>query len=161
MNNTYRTIALAAALGALSGMRSMLPAAVLTRALRSTDRGRGPASTALGGPIPALLLPVLSGGELIADKTPLVPNRTDPFPLIGRAGMSMLCAVAIAENRGERIILPAAVAGTTAIFGAFLGYHVRRLLTKRAGIPDPIVAIAEDAFVLASSRSVVGRALSG
>jgi uncharacterized membrane protein len=160
MSNSPETIVIAAAIGGLSGMRSMLPAAILARSLRKNGKERGPASAGLAGTGAAILLPLFAIGEIVADKSPMVPARTGIGPLIGRIGMAKLCAVAIAERRREGIILPAAVAGGAAIIGAFAAYHVRRALTSGAGIPDPVVAVAEDAIVFASATAVVDMALS-
>lgn len=160
MNNTSRTLATSAAIGVLSGMRSMLPAAVLARSLRAPKRTQGALSKGMAGSLSTVVLTLFAIGELIGDKTPKTPNRTDLVPLFGRIGMAKLCAIVIAQHRDEGIVLPAVVGGGGALIGTFASFHLRRLLTKGLGAPDSIVAVAEDAVVLNCARSVVEQALA-
>lgn len=159
MSNTKRTLWLSAAAGALCGIRSMTLAAVLASKLHPRRRIKGTISRGLVSPVTVAMLPVLAAGEMMADKSPLLPNRIDLPPLIGRIGMAKLCAIVIAEQRREGIVVPAAVAASAAIAGAYASYHLRQLLTRRLRLPDPLVALAEDAIVLSSTTALADSAI--
>src|SRR5688572_3543125 len=100
-----------AALGAIAGLRSMAAPALLTHEMaedgagfRASNFERLLSSDAVSG-----VLAVLAGGEMIADKTSAIPNRTNAVPLIGRAVIGSLTAGAYASRRQHPVFLPAVV----------------------------------------------------
>ncbi len=58
----------------------------------------------------------------------------------------MGAAVFISEGRHATI--GAALGSTAAIAGGFAGERLRALTVEKTGLPDPVVAFAEDATVL-------------
>jgi uncharacterized membrane protein len=96
----------------------------------------------------APLVAVAAVGELIADKLPFTPARTQPGPLIGRMVCGGFCGAAVAGRfEGSRTV--GAVCGAAgALASAFAGYTIRRQLTVDFGWPDAPVAIVEDALAL-------------
>ena len=79
MTSDTRTLALAAGLGAVTGLRSLTAPALLSRRLaHRPGRDRGAARLLTLGPVPALLA-LGAVGELVADKTPSIPDRTEPL----------------------------------------------------------------------------------
>jgi uncharacterized membrane protein len=123
-----RVLLTAAGLGAITGVRSMAAPALLAHEL-STGGGLAGAGTRigrfLGSSSASRLLAVLAGGEMLADKTFFVPDRTSPGPLIGRAVIGSLTAAAYAANRRHPVLIPAAVGAASAI-----GFRLR-------GLPPP------------------------
>src|SRR5688500_10878471 len=87
-----------AVLGAIAGLRSMSAPALLTHELADGGKARefGPLERILTSERTAGVLALLAGGEMLADKTPYVPDRTNPVPLIGRAVIGSLTAAAFA-----------------------------------------------------------------
>jgi len=120
-------------LGVTCGLRSMTGPAVMRW------RVRDPLRLALAG---------LAAGELIADKLPATPPRTIPPALIFRAisgGFSgyWVARSLAADGRSG------ALAGTLgALAGAFGGMAVRSRIVRASGLPDPLLALAEDALAL-------------
>lgn len=143
------------ALGALAGLRSMLPLALVSRRL-AARRPRPAGVRALLGSRPATVgLTVAAVGELLADKTPLVPARTQPLPLAGRllAG----AAVASAARGPAASAAGAALAGVLgALAGSFAGLHLRRAGGRLLGRDWP-AALAEDALCLLATRALLAR----
>src|SRR3954471_4691362 len=88
------------ALGTITGMRSMAGPAALAQRYGGIWR-----------PIIALL----AAGEMIADKTALVPDRTDALPLAGRAMMGALVGGVIAREEHGNILLGSLVGASSAI----------------------------------------------
>ncbi|PAP75575.1 DUF4126 family protein [Rubrivirga marina] len=161
------TSVLAAALGWASGMRSMMPLAVLSRTLAGSTpripqlarRRRQPAA-ALGSDRAASLLPLAAAGELIGDKLPITPARTDVAPLLGRIGSGALAGAAVAAVRRQNPILPALVGAASAAGSSFAMMELRKRAGEQFDLPDPAVAIVEDALAIGISviaaRDAVG-----
>lgn len=158
---------LAAALGWAAGMRSMMPTAALAQTLhRSTPRipqlarrRRQPAA-ALGSDRAASLLPLAAAGELVGDKLPITPARTDPAPLLGRIASGALAGAAVAAIRRSNPIFPALVGAISAAASSFVMMDLRKNAGERFDLPDPAVAVVEDALALgisvAAARDAVG-----
>jgi uncharacterized membrane protein len=83
----------AVGLGAIAGMRSMAAPAALSRAAERGDVGslEGTLFAALGSPGVSTVLRLFEIGEMFVDKLPVVvPSRTSPPPLSGRAASGAL-----------------------------------------------------------------------
>jgi uncharacterized membrane protein len=128
MENAPRPLRAAAVLGAASGLRSFSGAAAL--ALRGRPRA--------GWARAAILL--LAGGEAMADKLPVAPPRSDPPGLAGRVVTGGAVGAATAGGRGAR------VGATFALASTYASERARALLGRRTGIPDPALAVVEDAI---------------
>lgn len=154
MSDFKTTLALAAGAGVVTGMRSMaLPAFLSHR--RSSEGGHGRVTRHLARSDAATLLSVLAAGEMMADKTPFIPDRTDALSLAGRAAIAGLCGVAVAESRNTSLI-PAAVVGSLAAVGStFVSYTLRKKTGALTGLPDSILGAVEDALVLVSAARLV------
>jgi uncharacterized membrane protein len=159
MANTKETLLFAAAAGAICGMRSLNLPAFLSRRLAGRRKIYGTFSPLLAHPLVAMALPAAAAGEVVVDKTPVVPPRTDIPALFGRIGMAKVCAIVIAEQRREDIVLPATVAATTALAGTYAAYYIRRFIGEKLRVPDLITAFAEDAIVVTSSSALTDAAL--
>ncbi|HZD11643.1 MAG TPA: DUF4126 family protein [Candidatus Binatia bacterium] len=144
-------------LGAICGLRSMSGPALLARYLHGNQPRHWPHAAVRwlsSEPVPTLLA-LMAGGELVADKLPLMPARIEPLPLAGRAASGALVG-AILAGVEERPALPGAVLGAVAaVLAATAGYHARRFLTQEDGLPDPLIAVVEDALVLGVAKSLM------
>ena len=123
------------AVGALTGMRSTAGAAAL-----AAERG---------GPI-AGLVGLLAGGEMIADKTSLVGNRTDALPLAGRAVLGAVVGGIVAHEEDANVVIGALIGASTAVIVAHLAFHAR----KRLPLSNVAGGMAEDALVVALGAAV-------
>ena len=123
------------AVGALTGMRSMAGAAAL-----AAERG-GPMAGFVG---------LMAGGEMIADKTSFVGNRTDAAPLIGRAVLGAVVGGIIAHEEDANVVLGALLGASAAVVVAHLAFQVR----KRVPLPNVAAGLAEDALVVALGSAV-------
>ncbi len=104
----------------------------------------------------ARLLALFAGGEMLADKAPFMPNRTDPAPLVGRAVLGSLTAAAYAAHRRRPVALPAAIGGVAAVASTYGAFHLRRWAGEHLDVPDRVLGLIEDAVVVAASRAVGG-----
>ena len=116
------------AIGAITGMRSMAGAATLAR-----HGGLLKGATAL-----------MAAGEMAADKTSFVGNRTDTIPLAGRAAMGALLGALIARDRHDGVLFGGLLGAATAVAAAHLAYQLR------ARLPLSTIAggMLEDAIVV-------------
>jgi uncharacterized membrane protein len=141
-------------LGGLTGLRTMTPMAILCWFAYADDLGLHRSwafwTTKL---VTAIVFSILAVGELIGDKLPQTPNRTDAFPLIARIAfgglVGAICATSLHGAAIEGILLGA----IGAVAGAFVGFHLRQAATKSWGVPKLAAALTED--ILAIGLSVI------
>jgi uncharacterized membrane protein len=148
---TFRTLGLATT----AGLRSMAAPALLARAVRRGDL-RAPDLPALGYPKVSALLALLAVGEMIADKTPLVPSRTSAPALLGRLLSGALAGATLFAAEGRQRNSGAILGALSAFAAAHAGERLRAAGVQK-GIPDPILGTLEDKIVLALGRRVLRR----
>lgn len=148
------TILRSVALGAVAGMRSMMPLALLSAAAQSPQT---PIARALArlGPLAHLSsraafvgFGLAALGELVADKLPFVPARISPLPLLGRVAIGALSGVVVTLGCGGTSVRGVRRGAAAALLASFAGYFARTRLSRRTPIPDPVWALAEDALAL-------------
>ena len=139
---TRRGLTAAIALGIVGGMRSALPPAVIA------VRDKRPRSRLL-----RLGIVLGSAGELVADKLPSTPSRTAPPALAGRFASGGAVGRQCAGTFGGL------VGGASAVGSAFVSHNARQDLVKKTGLPDPVIAVAEDSIAIAIARFATRRPL--
>jgi uncharacterized membrane protein len=137
-------------LGAISGLRSASGPAFVGRAASRGDMDLGGTPLAfLGSPRLSKALTVAQLGEMIGDKLPAVPSRMRLMPLLGRAASGGLVGAAAAFLSEDRRAATGTILGSSsAIVAAFAGEKLRAIVGRKTGLPDLLVAVAEDAVVL-------------
>lgn len=150
MNTESQTTFLPAVVGAglIAGLRSLSAPAAVSAALAE--------EYALAAQV-APALRVLAAGELVADKLPFMPARTAPVALAGRVLLGALAGAALAAAYRRSLLLGALIAGAAAIPSSYAGLALRSAAVERLGLPDPLVALVEDAVVVAAGRALRAR----
>jgi uncharacterized membrane protein len=139
----------AVSLGAISGLRSLSgPAFVSRAASRGGMNLDGTPLAFLGSPRLSKVLILMELGELIGDKLPTTPSRTIWPPLLGRAASGGLVGAAAFVSEGQRAATGAILGSSAAVAAAFAGENLRALAVEKSGLPNPGVAIVEDALVV-------------
>ena len=143
-------------LGAISGLRSISgPAFVSRAASQGRLRLEETPLAFLGSPLIAKALMLMELGELIGDKLPLTPSRTALPSLLGRVASGALVGATMFVSDGRRATMGAAIGASAAVAAALAGEQLRALAVQKTGLPDPVLALAEDAVVLlVGSRSL-------
>jgi uncharacterized membrane protein len=160
-----KTLALAAGIGALAGLRTFTPPSVVSQAARRNllPLRRSPLRF-LRSAASANTLAALAAGELVGDKLPFMPSRLKPEGLTARCTSGALCGAALMtahRNRDHKaLVAGAAVGALAAIAGAFAGYYLRRQLGQRLNAPDPAIAVVEDMIAVAGSIALVRHSMS-
>lgn len=139
----------AAALGTIAGIRSMSAPALVSSYLSSDAAPQQPASpfldlfTGKG----AGLLHILTVLEMLGDKLPGMPDRTDVLPLLGRVLSGAVAGGALFAAHRESHLVGAAVGGTTALLSTYASYYFRQTLSHRLPLSGPLVGALEDAAI--------------
>ncbi len=116
----------------VAGLRSMTAPAIANAAKRNAAAG---------------MLATLAVGEMIVDKLPFVPSRTQWPSLLVRA--TGAAAAWVLPNETVREQRNAAILGAVgAIAGSYLGEVLRRRAVQALHIPDPVVALVEDGIAV-------------
>ena len=143
-------------LGCICGLRSLTaPAVVCWAAHFGWLRFDGTRLAFLGRPVILIVVTLLAIGELISDKLPKTPARTAPLGLTAGIvlGAASAAALAVSARSGLLFAIVAGAAGGVA--GAFTGYRVRHTLVTKFGLPDLLVALAEDAVAVVGGLLIV------
>lgn len=137
-------------LGAVAGIRSMTPPALLSRAA-SRGEIEGIEETPFGflaSPRVANLLTVLALGEISADKLPFSPDRISVPGLAGRLATGALVGAALFSADGRRGASGGAVGALSSLAASYLSYYARTGTQQRFGLPNPAGGILEDTVAL-------------
>jgi uncharacterized membrane protein len=143
-------------LGAITGLRSLSGPAFVSLA---ASQGRldldGTPLGFVSSPYVSRALLVMALGELVGDKLSITPSRTSPPVLLWRAVSGGLVGSASFVSEDRRATTGAAIGSAAAVVAALAGEKLRALAGEKIGLPDPVVALAEDAIVLlVGSRSL-------
>ena len=148
MKTDAQVYAGAAAIGMLAGIRSMSAPAVISQVAR---RGK---LAVHGSPVRFLsskgavaTMTLMAVGEVIADKVPSIPGRTEVGPLAARAATGAFSGAVLCLAKKRSPWLGAMYGGMGAIGAAFAAYYLRQSAKKTLHVPDAVVAVAEDAMV--------------
>ena len=146
----------AAVMGAVAGMRSISAPAIVAQLVRSGPleaSNRQLAFLSQSGTAKSIAAAAI--GELIADKLPFMPKRTQAPSLVWRALSGALSGAAVCATK-KRSAVAGALLGAAAAAGATYGtYELRRWVGKRFDLPDPVVAIVEDVLVAGCAAAVL------
>jgi uncharacterized membrane protein len=137
----------AAGLGVVAGMRSMTAPALISHELARTHDASVEQSSLrfLCTSEAAAAFKVLAAGEVAADKTPWIPDRTSPVGLIGRGLSGALVGAALCTGNECLPEAGAAIGALSALAAAFAAYHLRKRLGRELRVPDPVIGVLEDA----------------
>ena len=132
-------------LGIVTGMRSMTGLAVLCWfAYRGDLPVDGTWAAWTGHIVAALIFSVLAVGELIGDKLPKAPNRTNLLGMTGRIVFGGLVGAIVATALDGSVFEGILLSVSGAYVGAHAGYLVRRELVILLRWQDWHVAVFED-----------------
>ena len=136
--------------GIIAGMRSMTAPALYSHgAAQNTTNGLpGTPYAPLGAPTTATALALLAVGEMIVDKLPVTPARTEPPSVAFRVLSGALVGGALFASNDEDHLEGALVGGLAALAGTFGAYTLRKAISDQNVVPDPVLGMAEDALAV-------------
>jgi uncharacterized membrane protein len=146
-SRAVRSFALrAVTLGFVTGLRSMTPFALLALRRDASESRAKPRWLRSRGARIGFALAAL--GEYVGDKLPMTPSRLAPGPLVGRAVSGAMAGALVARDVRGSAWTGALLGAGGAVLGSFAGNKLRAQVVKVSGLPDPFVAIVEDAIAL-------------
>jgi uncharacterized membrane protein len=136
-------------IGIVAGLRSLTAPALVSWAahLGWVDLS-GSWLSFLGSRAAIIVLSLLALAELVADKLPKTPKRTNLGPLVFRAITGGLSSMAICASAHQSPVIGTILGVLGSIAGAFAGYEIRHRLVEAFGLSDFGVAVAEDMVVI-------------
>lgn len=111
----------------------------------------------IADPKVATILDIGAGAELAADKFPFIGPRINSGPLVFRAVSGAICGATVSKLNHENMVVGAIAGGVAAVIFAHVVYSARKHLNCDLGIPDPLLAIAEDTAAWTIGRLAVAR----
>ncbi len=151
------TLLFAFLIGFFGGLRSLTaPAAVAWAAYLGWLSLEYPFSL-IGSIASVAAFTLFAAGEIVVDKLPKTPSRTEAMGLIARILLGALTGACIAAGGAQGVIPGALVGALGGVVGCFGGYKARTQLVKASGNPDIYIALLEDAVAVAGSLFVVSR----
>jgi uncharacterized membrane protein len=155
MNPTL-ILLLAFGLGVVAGLRSMTAPAIVSWAARlGWLHLEGTPLAFLAVSWVPYVLTALMLGELVADKLPRTPSRTQPGPFIGRILTGGLSGAALAAGVGLSLVVGIIAGALGAVAGTLGGHRARTGLVRALGGPDYVVALVEDVVAVGGAILVV------
>ncbi len=152
-----RTYMKAFQIGIVAGMRTMTAPALVSYKLSHMVPNPLPDSTLhfMTSPKTATTFAVLASGELIGDKLPNTPDRT-AFPQVtGRIASGALSGAALVDADGQSVAYGAVLGALGAVVGTFAFFQLRHWLTHEKDLPDPVVALVEDALTIGAGWLII------
>ena len=143
-------------LGIIAGLRSLTAPALVSWAAHLGWLDLSGSRLSFLGSRPAItILSLLALGELVADKLPKTPKRTNLGPLVFRAITGAFSSLAISASAHQSPVIGTILGVLGAIAGAFAGYEIRHRLVVAFGLPDFGVALAEDIVAIGGGLLIV------
>jgi uncharacterized membrane protein len=143
-------------LGCVCGLRSMTaPAVVAWGAHLGWLHLDGSLLALFANKISLVIFSLFALGELIADKLPFIPRRTQAGPLGVRILFGAVCGAAICISVAASPMLGAVLGGLGGVAGAFAGYTYRHRLSSM--VPDMLLALIEDLVAVGGGFLLVSR----
>jgi uncharacterized membrane protein len=156
--NPFPVLLLSFFIGVVAGLRSLTaPAVVAWAAHRRWLELRYSPLAFLHSTAAFIILAVLALAELVVDKLPATPGRTQPPGLIARFVTGGLSGAAVSVAGGHSLVLGAILGAVGGIVGAFAGYQVRTRLVTALKVPDFVIAVLEDAVAIGGGLLIVSR----
>ena len=144
-------------IGVVAGMRAFVAPALLSHKLVRTVPIKQPTEPIhyLAQPPTEIGLKLLAGVEILGDKIPDGPNRTSPPQFGFRIVSGATCGAALSQVEGASAPVGALAGGIGAVAGTLVFFHLRQWLDRDLGLPDPLVALGEDALAIGAGWQVV------
>ncbi len=143
-------------MGAMAGIRTFSAPVTCAHILSHRYSGELGASRLrfMQSGVAANVFKILAIGELIADKLPFTANRIRPLSLTARCLSGALVGAAIYKSVSGNLVVGAAAGTGAALISSFVSFYLRKAIVDKSQLPDPVVAIMEDLFVIAGGLSL-------
>lgn len=144
-------------IGVIAGMRTLMAPALVSHKLSNAkpDFLSDSVLQFMTSPKTATTLSVLAAGELIGDKLPSAPDRTGWPQISGRLASGALSGAALTQADGQSLAYGGLAGALGAAVGSYAFFQLRHWLTHEKDLPDPLVAVAEDALAFGAGLLIL------
>jgi uncharacterized membrane protein len=143
-------------IGCVCGLRSMTaPAVIAWGAHLGWLHLEGGLLGFFASKITLVVFSLFAIGELIADKLPFIPARTQPGPLGVRIIFGGMCGTALCLSAGAPPVLGIILGAVGALAGSFAGFTFRSRTAST--VPDFVLALLEDLVAVGGGFLIVSR----
>lgn len=144
-------------LGIIAGMRSVSAPALLSSALHRQPSARLAHSRLrwLQGGATSTGLKLLAGAEMVGDKLPSTPDRTEPVSVVARTVSGALVGAVLYKLNRQKLVRGALVGGLGAVAGTFGGYALRKMVATQSDLKEPLPGVLEDLLVIAGGKTLL------
>ena len=144
-------------LGFVAGLRSASAPAALTAILseQSPSRPLPDALDVLHTPKARGIALQMAVGEMLVEKLPFVPARTDQPGLSFRCASGAFCGAVLAHTRSGSALVGGLLGFTGALIGSYGGYAARTWLSEHLKISSSLLGLPEDLITAALAITVV------
>jgi uncharacterized membrane protein len=146
-----------AALGVLAGMRTTSAPAIASHILsrrHSAQLSKSPLSF-MQSKYTAIASKAFAVAELVGDKLPGTPNRTDPRGVAFRCLSGSLAGACIYKASGNSAFTGALIGAAVAFGSTFGSYFLRKSAVEKFQIFDPLAGAIEDALVIGAGVALI------
>jgi uncharacterized membrane protein len=143
--------------GTLAGMRTASAPAIASHILshhHSKKLSKSPLGWLQSDKV-AVGLKIFALAEFVGDKLPSAPNRTKPIGIIARCLSGSLAGAAIYKASGGNPYLGAVIGSVSALGSTFGSFFLRKNVSEKTKIFDPIIGAIEDALVIGAGIGLV------
>ncbi len=145
-----KPLMMAIGLGVIAGMRAATAPAITAHILSNN-----PSKRFLKSPLGfmqskglAIALKILAVGELVGDKLPNTPSRTEPGGVIARCVSGALAGAAIYKASGNSMLTGAVLGSGAALAATYACHSLRKEAGLKFAIFDPFVGAIEDGIAI-------------
>lgn len=144
----------ASALGAVAGLRAFTAPALLGYFASKRENNKFENNSSASRKV-SVVLGLLAAGEIVGDKLPFTPNRTDAPGLIARI-ISGAAVGGLVCLRGKTFV-PAGIAigAVSSVAAAYAGQHIRQAIAEKSSIPSAVLGAVEDAIAIGIGLSAL------
>jgi len=144
----------AAALGAVAGLRALMAPALLSY-IASNRKNTEFANNFLTSRKISVVLGLLAAGELVGDKLPFTPNRTDALGLVARVFSGAAVGGSICASRKKSVSAGIAIGALSSVAAAYAGQNLRQAIAEQSGISSAVLGVVEDAIAIGIGMKVL------
>ena len=144
-------------ISAIAGMRAMTAPALVSHYLQSHP-SRKLQRTKLGfmqTRQAAAICKVLAVGEIIGDKLPMTPNRTEAGGLVGRGVSGALVGATLALAQRKNHLVGASIGMVSALGATYISFLLRKKLTEETPISGLVWGALEDLLAVKSGQKLL------
>lgn len=147
IDSDFDTYVKAASLGAVAGLRA-LTAPALFGYFASSGNNENLKNNVLASPKVSATVGLLAVGELVSDKLPFTPNRTEIPGLTARIVSGAFVGGSICARRKKSVLTGAIIGAVSAVAAAYAGQNIRRIISEESGVPSAAIGAVEDAIAI-------------